>query len=199
MCHGAAGYRVWIVVLLGLVLALPGIAAVSSGGDVPSSTAWGEIDKLIAEDKLEEALPWVEELLGAARAAGDEETWTRALVQAAWLRERLRSSEDAAGFLHGQPHPSAPLYRAVVDLYYAEMLAHDLRASWQIHQREKVESEGELPLEQWTWEQIAAAALAAGRAPGACGGRSGTPLSPRSTAISSPAAIPRRSAARCAT
>ncbi|MFL6234067.1 MAG: alpha-2-macroglobulin family protein, partial [Thermoanaerobaculia bacterium] len=155
--------RAWIALLLGLTLALPGLAAASSGGDVPPSTAWGEIDKLISEDKLEEVLPWVEELLGAARAAGDQETWTRALVQAAWLRERLRSSEDAAGFLHGQPRPSAPLYRAVVDLYYAEALLHDLRVSWQIRQREKVESEGEIPLEQWTWDQIAAAALAAGR------------------------------------
>jgi uncharacterized protein YfaS (alpha-2-macroglobulin family) len=163
MYCGAAAYRVLAVVLLGLALALPGLAAAaSSGGDVPPSTAWGEIDKLISEDKLEEALPRVEALLGVARTAGDEETWTRALVQAAWLRASLRSPEDAARFLHEQPRPSKPLYRAVVELYYAETLVQDLRSSREI-QREKVESEGELPLEQWTREQIAAAALAAGR------------------------------------
>ncbi|HEV7518122.1 MAG TPA: MG2 domain-containing protein, partial [Thermoanaerobaculia bacterium] len=107
----------------------------------------------------------MEKLLGEARTRGDEEAWTRALVQAAGLRESLYKPEDAARFLKEQPRPSGPLYRAVVDLYYSETLVHDLEASaWEIGQREKVESEGEEPpLEQWTREQIAAAALAACR------------------------------------
>jgi alpha-2-macroglobulin len=163
MSRGAAVYRVLAAVLLGLALAPLGLSAASPGGDVPPSTAVGEIDQLIAEGRLQQALPRAEELLGAARAAGDQEGWTRALVQATWLRESLRGSADAAGFLHEQPRPPAPLHRAVVDLYYAEMLVHDLRTSWRAAEEETVESEAGLPLERWTSRQIAAAALAAGR------------------------------------
>src|SRR4051812_25731743 len=100
MSCGAAAYRVLAVLLLGLALAPSRMTAASSGEDV---TAWSEIDKLVAEDKLEEALPRVEEILGAARTAGDEEAWARALVQAAWLRASLYKPEDAARFLQKQP------------------------------------------------------------------------------------------------
>jgi uncharacterized protein YfaS (alpha-2-macroglobulin family) len=164
MCLGAAVRRVWIVVLLGLALALPGLAVASPGEDVPPSSAWVEIDKLIDEDKLEEARSRVEELLGAARKAGDEETWTRALVQAAGLRSSLHGPEEAVQLLKEQPRPSGALHRAVVDLYTADALDRYLQTHrWEVRQREKVEAEGELPLERQTHEQIAAAALAAGR------------------------------------
>ncbi len=168
MSLGAATYRVWIVVLLGLALACPRLTAASSGEDVPVSSrfasTWKEIDKLLAEDKLEEALPKVEALAGAARAAGDEETWTRALVQATWLRAGLHKPEDAVRFLREQPRPSGPLHRAVVDLYYAETLVRYLQARGrEVDQRETVEAAGDPPLERQTRRQIAAAALAACR------------------------------------
>ncbi|MBW8876364.1 MAG: hypothetical protein JF614_15460 [Acidobacteria bacterium] len=167
MRREAASYRVFAVVLLGLVLALPQRAAASSETDVsPSSAfaaAWVEIDELVAADKLEEALPRVEKLLAEARTAGDEEMWTRALVRTALLRGSLQKPENAARFLKEQPRPSGPLYRTVVDLYYAETLVRYLGSSGEIVERETLESEGEPPLEQQTGKQIAAAALAACR------------------------------------
>ena len=168
MRHGVASYRVFAVVLLGLVLALPQRIFASSGKDVPSSsafaTAWTEIDKLVAVDRLAEALPRVEKLLAEARTAGDEEMWTRALVLAARLRTSLSKPEDAARFLKEQPRPAGSFHRAVIDLYYAETLVRYSQVYYgEIGQREKVGSEGDLPLEQQTREQIATAALAAGR------------------------------------
>ena len=158
MRRGVASYRVFAVMLLGLVLALPQRAAASSETDIsPSSVfaaAWVEIDELVAADKLEEALPRVEKLLAEARTAGDEEMWTRALVRTALLRGSLQKPENAARFLKEQPRPSGPVHRAVVDLYYAETLVRYLQTdSLEIGRREKVELEGEPPLEQQTREQ----------------------------------------------
>ncbi|HEV7508440.1 MAG TPA: alpha-2-macroglobulin family protein [Thermoanaerobaculia bacterium] len=161
-------YRVFAVVLLGLVLAFPGMASASSVEDisVPAAFAasWDEIEKLMSEGRLEEALPKVEKLLDEARAAGDEETWTRMLVRATLVRAELGKFEDAARFLKEQPRPSGAVHSAVLSLYEAETLMRYYRAySREIDEREKVESEGEPPLEQQTQEQIAAATLAACR------------------------------------
>ncbi len=113
-------------VLLGLVLTFPGFATASSLGDAPPPSAfaasWAEVERLIGEDKLEEALPRVETLIGEARSAGDEATWTRALVEAVRLRSQLYKAEDAARFLKAQPWPTGAVQRAVIDLYYAEAL-----------------------------------------------------------------------------
>ena len=164
----AAFYRVLAVGLLGLVLVLPGRAGASSGEDVSVSAVfaapWAEIEKLVTEGRLEEAQPKLEKLLVEARTAGDEETWTRALVRAAILRAQLGKLEGAARFLKEQPRPVGAVHRAVVDLYYAETLELYIGAnSWQLRQRETVEIEGEPPLEQQTREQIAADAFAAVR------------------------------------
>jgi uncharacterized protein YfaS (alpha-2-macroglobulin family) len=54
---------------------------------------WAEIEKLVAAGRLEEAQPKLEKLLGEARTAGDEETWTRALVRGEYtLKYRLRAN-----------------------------------------------------------------------------------------------------------
>jgi alpha-2-macroglobulin len=168
MRGGLTSYRALAVLLLSLALVLSRAASASSGEDVSRpaafATRWAEIEKLLVAGRLEEALPRVETLLGDARTAGDEEMWTRTLVRAALLRVELGKVEDAARFLQEQPRPQGAVHRAVLGLYEAETLSRYLQAySSEIDQREKVESEGELPLERQTREQIAAAALAACR------------------------------------
>jgi uncharacterized protein YfaS (alpha-2-macroglobulin family) len=169
-----ASYRVLGVLLLGFALAVPGGAsaspasAASSVGDTPASPAfaasWAEIDKLVQEGKEGEALPRLERLLAAARTAGDEETWTRALVGAARIRADRDAFADAARILAEPPRPAGAVYRAVIDLYQAETLVRYLQGfSWEISRREKVESSEAPPLERQTQGEIAAAALAAGR------------------------------------
>ncbi|HSS78555.1 MAG TPA: alpha-2-macroglobulin family protein, partial [Thermoanaerobaculia bacterium] len=168
MRAGVPVLRVFAVGMLGLVLALPGIAETSFGEDASAPAAfavpWTEIEKLVDEGRLEEAQPKLEKLLGEARTAGDEEMWTRALVRAAILRAQLGKLEDAARFLKEQPRPAGAVRRAMVDLFYAETLVRYYRANdWQLRQREALETEGELPLEQQTQEQIAESLLAACR------------------------------------
>lgn len=168
MRYRFACYVVFVACLLNLALAFPSFAAASSGVDTPPPSAfaapWVEVERMIEDGKLEEALPQVEKILDEARTAGDEEMWTRALVEATLVRESLRKVEDAARFLKAQPWPAGAIHRAVLDLYYAEALVrYSQTYYWELFGRERVDAEGELPLEQWTREQIAAAAIAACR------------------------------------
>src|SRR5512132_1148316 len=50
-------------------------------GGVVAPTGRKEIDRLIEEQKLEEASKALARLLEAARAAGKEEDWTKALIK----------------------------------------------------------------------------------------------------------------------
>lgn len=156
-------------VLLGLFSAQPSRATppiqAPSPEDMtaPGTASWADVDRLISEDKLEEASKKLESLLEEARAAGDEEDWMRALVQTAQLRMMaLHKVEGAVRFLKERPWPPGAFSRSVLDLFYAYSLATYSRVySWEISQRERVESPDTADLEHWTREQIGDAAIAA--------------------------------------
>src|SRR5258706_10644081 len=96
MRSGATSYRAFAIVLLGLALALTRMAGASSGEDVPSpafAARWAEIEKLTAQNKLAAAEERADALRAEARAAGDEETWARALARAVETRESLGKRE----------------------------------------------------------------------------------------------------------
>jgi alpha-2-macroglobulin len=155
---------VWLCVsvfmLLGLALALPGRAMASSKGD-DFAAVWDEVERLVSEDKMEAASAKAAILLDQARAAGDEEMWTRALVRAAQLRASLRKPEQAVLFLREEPWPTGAVHRAALDLFYAQALARYNRAyAWEISKREQVDSGGRIALDQWTARQISDAAHA---------------------------------------
>ncbi len=132
--------------------------------DVDLTAAWKEIERLIEEEKLEEASAATAKVLAAARDAGDAEDWTRALIQQVQLRMALHGYATAVRFLREEPWPSDPLHRAALGLFYAHSLAGYYDAyRWEVDQRERVEHPpGAVPaLETWTRDEIFAAAVGA--------------------------------------
>ena len=120
-----------------------GIAAVSrtpTAAPAPTAT-WKEIDHLIEEQKLAEASAKIDEILKRAQKDRDEPEWTRALVRSVQVRTGLHGYETAVRFLKEQPWPPGLLARTTLELFYAQALVHyEQTYSWEIGQRENVES-----------------------------------------------------------
>ncbi len=152
-----------------VVLALAAVAAPPSPRKTARSpvaagapTDWATIDRLVDEQKLEEASRAVAARLAAARAAGDEEEWTRALIRQVQLRSALHGYETSVRFLKDEAWPKGALHRTVLQLFYARTLVDYAHAySWEIRQRERVESGTAVDLKAWTLDQIAEEALRA--------------------------------------
>jgi uncharacterized protein YfaS (alpha-2-macroglobulin family) len=126
------------------------------------STDWKEIDRLVSEQKFEEATAAVARLRQAARVRGDEAEWTRALIREVQLRTGLHGYETAVRFLKAEPWPKGLLGRTALELFYAQSLVNYFHAySWEIQQRERVESSGAVDLKAWTGTQIYAEAVRA--------------------------------------
>ncbi len=150
-----------IAILAALLLGaatLPGLAPPpdpAPGGQV----TWNDVDRLVADQKLEAASHLVGEILERAKASGDAGEWTRALVEEVKLRTALHGYETAVRFLRTEPWPDDPLARTALDLVYAHALATYVREySWEIARRERVASGGEVDLRLWDMEQILAEA-----------------------------------------
>ncbi len=122
----------------------------------PSSPAdWKEIDRLVSEQKFEEAARLVAQRREEARKAGDEAAWTRALIRETQLRTSLHGYETAVRFLKEEPWPKGLLSRGPLELFYARSLVNYFHAySWEIQKREPVESSGAVDLKSWTASQI---------------------------------------------
>jgi uncharacterized protein YfaS (alpha-2-macroglobulin family) len=153
-----------VVLLAGGALALASTAGKEKGvTPVPKSSAsWTEIDRLVNEQKYEEAAKVAESLLAAAKAKGDRAGWTKALVTVSQIRIGLHGYETAVRRLREEPWPEGPLHRAQLSLLYGHSLVTYQRAySWEVGQRERVDTKGEVDLKAWTREQILAEALKA--------------------------------------
>ncbi|HEX7251366.1 MAG TPA: hypothetical protein VF376_00700, partial [Thermoanaerobaculia bacterium] len=123
---------------------------------------WKEIDRLVSQQKFDEALRRVSSRREVAAKAGDEPEWTKALIREVQLRIGLHGYETAVRFLKEQPWPKGLLPRTELELFYAQSLVTYFHAySWEIHQRERVESTGAVDLKAWTGPQIYAEALRA--------------------------------------
>jgi uncharacterized protein YfaS (alpha-2-macroglobulin family) len=134
---------------------VPRPVTIAAGGPV----TWNDVDRLISEQKFEAASEAVTTIRARATAEGDAQNWTRALVEETKLRMALHGYETAVRFLKDEPWPDDAVSHAVLDLYYANALATYARVySWEINQRERVETTGELDLKAWDLEQIVEAA-----------------------------------------
>lgn len=134
----------------------------SAVGIKEERVSWDEVDRLEKEQKLEAAFDLVEAIRVRAEAAGDAGEWTRAIVEQVKLRSALHGYETAVRFLKQTPWPEDEISRAALELYYAHALTTYVHAySWEIRQRERVETAGELDLKKWDVDQIVEAANAA--------------------------------------
>ena len=102
---------------------------------------WKQVDRLIDERKLQEAVTLLDAIVEQARAAGDEAAWAKALVRRSQLAAALGGFETAVEQLKAAAWPSGSTPRAAVELYYAHALLDYLSAyDWEIRQRERVAS-----------------------------------------------------------
>ena len=124
--------------------------------------AWKAWDKLVDEQKFQEAADLAERILADARKANRPEEWVRGLVRSVQARSALHGWETAVRFLKDTPWPDDPIARSVLGLYYAATLEQYLDGyGWEIRRREKVATTGPIDLKAWTADQIRAEALAA--------------------------------------
>jgi uncharacterized protein YfaS (alpha-2-macroglobulin family) len=131
----------------------PEVTPVPVTGGEP--VTWDDVDRLVSEQKFEAASQAVAAILERAREDGDGAEWTRALVEATKLRMALHGYETAVRYLRTETWPDDAVSQAVLELYYANALANYARVySWEIRQRERVETSGELDLKKWDLEQI---------------------------------------------
>ncbi len=124
------------------------------------AATWKEVERLVSEQKLEEASERVAKIRQAARAEGDETNEAKALVREVQLRTALHGYETSVRFLKDQPWPKGLLPRTALRLFYAQSLVTYTGAyAWEIGRRERVASTGAVDLKAWTREEIAAEAV----------------------------------------
>ncbi|HBL29353.1 MAG TPA: hypothetical protein DD490_21180 [Acidobacteria bacterium] len=144
-------------------VALPLLLCVGAG---PSSAAdaWPQIESLLLENRWPAAVDAAALEREAARRAGDEAGWMRALVQEAQLRVFLSGQPEGFRCLRRAPWPPGLHNRAILHLYAVAMLqAYARESSWSIQQREPIERPpGELDLESASRSEILDALLTEG-------------------------------------
>jgi alpha-2-macroglobulin len=124
--------------------------------------AWQAIDKLIEEQKRQEARGKLEELRAAAEFSGNFSDWTRALLRDVQLQAALGGIETAVRSLRQARWPEDGFSQLVLELYYAQTLLQYMSGyAYEIAKRERVDSQNAVDLKTWTREQILAEALTA--------------------------------------
>lgn len=119
-------------------------------------------DRLIGEQKYEEAAKEAARIRDEARRSSDEKLWAWALIREVQLRTALHGYETAVRFLKEEPWPTSPVPRAMLNLFYAgSLVTYRSAYSWEIGSRERVESTGPVDLKSWTTDQINAEAWSA--------------------------------------
>jgi len=137
------------------------VAAAGAKRKVPRDP-WAEVERLIKEQKLEQAASRIQAILAAAERRGDADARARALVRATQVRIALGGFETAVRQLREARWPPGLLPRTGLELSVANALSIYLAThSWEINSRERVETGGTLDLAHWTREQIVAAAESA--------------------------------------
>ncbi|HQQ77710.1 MAG TPA: alpha-2-macroglobulin family protein [Thermoanaerobaculia bacterium] len=138
------------------------VAFTFAGARVTGPATWKDVDRLVSEQKFEEAASAVGKIREAARAAGDESDEAKALVREVQLRTALHGYETSVRFLKDQPWPKGLLPRTTLRLFYAQSLVTYAQAyGWEIGKREKVSSTGAVDLKAWTRDEIQAEAVRA--------------------------------------
>lgn len=129
------------------------LAAATTHAATPADSAEGfkRLERLIDGEKFAAAARLAREIGDRSRTAGDEASWTRALIREAQLRVALEGYETAVKRLMEAERPASPEWRAALDLAIASALTRYLDAyRHDIDRRERVASDGDKPIETWT-------------------------------------------------
>lgn len=151
--------RVVFASLAALALAAVLMPALAAPEKTPMADGWKELDRLIAEDKVQEGLAMAERLHRQAQAAGNVEDETRALIRRVQLETALSGFGTAITMLQAEPWPDHSDSRVALDLVFAtSLVTYERNYAWEVRQRERVVSDDKVDLERWTSSQILAAA-----------------------------------------
>lgn len=113
------------------------------------------VDTLIGEQKYAEALAQVRAEIKDSFRKKDEMRWAKLVVQEAQLQIGLHGYETAVRDLKKHQWPNSTLAQAMVQIVYAQSLRTYAQSySWEIRNRERVESKKEVDLKAWTADQI---------------------------------------------
>ncbi len=117
--------------------------------------SWNRVAALADSARYEAANLVVVEILSKAQAADSAEQWARALIERTRLRSALGAPETAAHDLMSDPWPDDPLWRDVINLYFAHSLieyykwySHDIRS------REFVVDSESMDLKTWSSDRF---------------------------------------------
>ena len=142
-----------------LLAALTDLAVVPVTRGPEAAATWTEVDALVKDQKFADAAKRVDGLLRSAEKRKDEAQWTKALIRRVQLETGLHGYEKAVRFLKHEPWPPGLLAQTTLDLFYAQCLVQYRQTnSWEINQRERIESAGPIDLKVWTGAQIVAEA-----------------------------------------
>jgi alpha-2-macroglobulin len=159
-------YNLAFLLLLFLALGFGFAASIGPSAKAPAKVenvewsgdfaqGWKQFDQLTGEQKNEAAASLVEKMLAAARDKKDNAELTRCLIRYTQVRISLHGYETSVRFLKDQPWPDDVTGSSVLNLYYAQSLAtYARRYSYEINQREKVDTKGVVDLKAWTRDQI---------------------------------------------
>ncbi|MCX7959105.1 MAG: hypothetical protein N3B13_08670, partial [Deltaproteobacteria bacterium] len=121
----------------------------------PNVSEWDKVKKLMNEQKYEAAYSELEKLLKRFREAKEYERVTHTLMKMVQLRMSLHGYETAVKFLKSEEWPDGLYSQMVLNLYYAYSLVNYYNAySWEINQREKVDTGREIDLKKFTKDDI---------------------------------------------
>ncbi len=135
---------------LNIFAAEPTLAAASA-----FAGRWDEIAVHINDRQYTDAVEVTEGILAEARLADDNEHWARALIERSRLQTAMGQPENSVRNLQADSWPSDPIWRGVVELYYARsLLDYQRRFSHEIRSRELVVETGPVDLKAWTSAQF---------------------------------------------
>ncbi|HPH27408.1 MAG TPA: hypothetical protein PLA87_11220, partial [Pseudomonadota bacterium] len=121
----------------------------------PKSAEWPKVEKLLSEQKREEATALLLQIRQTAQQQQNGADWTAALATEVRLMLEGNKYEQAARFMREQPWPPDGPSQVTLQLYYAHVLTTYLaNYSYEVLTREKVVSTGVIDLRTWTQEQI---------------------------------------------
>ncbi|MGC9042907.1 MAG: alpha-2-macroglobulin family protein [Myxococcota bacterium] len=121
----------------------------------PNVPEWSKVNRMVKEQKYEAAYSELEKLLKRFREEKEYERITHTLMKMVQIRMALHGYETAVNFLKSEEWPDGLYSQMVLNLYYAfSLVTYYNSYSWEINNREKVESLNGVDLKKLTKDDI---------------------------------------------